>query len=102
MSYTKGPWEVDCYPDGGFSVTGKGGHCGLDYYVICARTAHARKEETHANARLIAAAPDLLEALQKLERYFVSGNCIPIERAVITRDSFEEIARAAIEKATKP
>ena len=45
---------------------------------------------------------ELLEALQKLERYFVSGNCIPIERAVITRDSFEEIARAAIEKATKP
>ena len=100
MSYTKGPWKVDGYPDGGFNITGKGG----DVLYACVHSdgvADIVASNPH-DARLIAAAPELLEALQKLERYFVSGNCIPIERAVITRDSFEEIARAAIEKATKP
>lgn len=63
--YTDGPWEVD--PDD---------RPGMDYnnHVISAQTsericfmAHggpSRQDEYDANARLIAAAPDLLEALK--------------------------------------
>jgi hypothetical protein len=53
-----------------------------------------------ANARLIAAAPDLLAALTDLLSYFDSGNSVPVDKATIKANSAEVLAaRAAIAKA---
>jgi hypothetical protein len=54
--HTKGPWSV-----GG--PTGCLNQIGIDPAIGCA---YGAGEEVKANARLIAAAPDLLEALQAL------------------------------------
>ena len=54
-----------------------------------------------ANSRLIAAAPDLLEALQGILGYFDSGNSVSVSQATIKASSDEiKAARAAIAKAT--
>ena len=52
--------------------------------------AHAKRDA--ANARLIAAAPELLEALEKLVGYAQGGD-LPSNKAI-------DVARAAIAKAT--
>lgn len=54
--HTKGLWSVETYDGGSFDISVHG-----PYYVICSRTGHSKRaDEAHANARLIAAAPDLL------------------------------------------
>src|SRR5262245_55840937 len=61
--YTPGPWQLETtYFEDRISLSS-------DPSVCIARTGnwlHHEKAEQHANARLIAAAPDLLEALQLL------------------------------------
>lgn len=71
MGHSKGPWYAH--------LNGRGAYCiknGMDYDnspVICARNEWSkREEESEANARLIAAAPDLLEAC-KAALYEVQG-----------------------------
>ena len=60
----------------------------------------ADTDHEEANARLIAAAPDLLAALDNIMGYFRSGNEIPVERATIMANAPEiEAARAALKKA---
>ena len=54
--HTKGPWRVDG-PNGYINQIGIGPSIGAAY---------GAGEEVKANARLIAAAPDLLEALENL------------------------------------
>lgn len=56
--------------------------CEMDFYAIC-----LRPSESEANARLIAASPELLEACRK------ASTCMSIP------DSVMEIIRAAIAKA---
>ena len=56
--------------------------------------------ESGANARLIAAAPELLAALNGLLAYFESGNSVPVSQATIKANSPEVLAaRAAIARA---
>jgi len=65
------------------------------------RAESTSRAEVEANARLIAAAPDLLDALQGIIGYFDSGNNVPVSQATIKARSDEvKSARAAIAKAT--
>lgn len=92
--HTPGPWFVGKIP----GKSGKTIHCGAlpnGGLNVIARTArHLVQRNAKANARLIAAAPDLLEALEELLGIAfhpnVSGNVYV---------SSEDRARAAIAKA---
>ena len=69
MSHTPGPWSFELYPDGGFDIETNPDDVGK-YMVIASRNSHQKiKQEMHANARLIAAAPELLEAAEKALHY---------------------------------
>ncbi len=69
MSYTKGPWEYDNTQDNYYgNVIRKNG-------VIIAKMIHGRGTtvlEHNANAHLIAAAPDLLEACKKARSQIIA------------------------------
>lgn len=67
MKYTPGPWSVECVSDAIRVFVRLTRHSGQGTVkVILARLAPPRlpEAETHANARLMAAAPELLEALK--------------------------------------
>ena len=66
-AYTKGPWEVDRRAS--TRVTD-----GADTTIASAGMASRTMEDAQANARLIAAAPDLLEALKGIYAGVVSGS----------------------------
>jgi len=93
MSYTKGPWTISCDEvKEGRLVYGPDAHLVADCHNIRVRT----KEEEQANARLIAAAPELLEALQEL-----CDLIDDVKSGYYTPDSFTtQPARAVIAKAT--
>jgi hypothetical protein len=90
--HTPGPWRVvqaAALPSGKlrneFSIVGISG--------TIAMTPHPRNDDNEANARLIAAAPSLLDTLQMLAD---ASNDSP----VLMADVVGKIARAAIAKAT--
>lgn len=95
-AHTPGPWKP------------RGSHLALDFgivvedkYVIAEvfsdirQAAHIDIEEARANARLIAAAPDLLAALTDCVTAMTALHC-----GKESRDSIIEAARAAISRAT--
>lgn len=84
--HTPGPWKVNGNIDWGrFCIDDEGGRP-----VATTEQRHGDHEfATNANARLIAAAPELLEALQAMFRTYNHGS-----NAVLNK------ARAAITKAT--
>ena len=84
--HTPGPWHI--YPDYAESYI----ESGTGYEVCQVMTNHPKNADTQAaNARLIAAAPELLDALQAaLDDY--AGIDINL--------NWQETARAAIAKAT--
>ena len=72
--HTPGPWEAILHDGGAFDVVN---HDSPNHScILAARNSYeARAGEMHANARLIAAAPELLEALQVLWKEVAeSGN----------------------------
>lgn len=99
VAYTPGPWRV-IIDDDGNPLSGRPGvfaadeyDCGIVHWdgFIQAYWRSARGDkEIHANARLIAAAPDMLVALQNLVNSFEKHR--PKE--------YWDAARAAISKAT--
>lgn len=95
MSYTPGPWINEDYP--GACNPSVSGHDGAN--VATCGGKHRSKEEKAANADLIAAAPDLYEALKDMQAVFhqIIGCASP--------GSFHDInarACAALAKAVKP
>jgi len=94
--HTPGPWEQT---DGhgptphGTAVAQVGGN----QYLIASCTAYFGREGGQANARLIAAAPELLAALEQAHMALIGY--LPAHRNVVT-DAAIEAARAAIAKAT--
>lgn len=62
-THTPGPWFAFCNANGAFDVGSDGNQHNAD--ILCSRYEWLEREmEMHANARLIAAAPDMLKQLQ--------------------------------------
>lgn len=92
--HTPGPWEIERYSDGLIQIVGDVRIVSDDEEnVTTVVEAVARGDE--ANARLIAAAPELLEALQNLDA--LRGPFPPSDEAV---EAAWRKASAAIAKAT--
>lgn len=96
-THTAGPWYADEGTDGAFDICVDNNARGR-FMVICSRGPHSNfPEETRANGRLIAAAPDLLEALKLVMHEVVeSGN----DTQQFGWGKANAAARAAIAKAT--
>ncbi|MXP42949.1 hypothetical protein [Allopontixanthobacter sediminis] len=93
--HTKGPWVLDP-PQFGFGAILERENGGLIFGIACGDEAERKPEaEIEANARLIAAAPELLEALERCVDALASlrGELEPPLSQVVK-------ARAAIAKAT--
>lgn len=88
---TKGEWKLHGYRHGQviFSIN-KRGIKDCDLYEF----QYENSDELEANAKLIAAAPDLLEALQGIQSHWDSGNFSRKKELRIAMDK-------AIEKALK-
>lgn len=90
-NHTPGPWMVHTLPDGSHHVMAE--HWGASVAVTMYPDGGSKDRES--NARLIAAAPDLLKALQNLERLSIwTAHASDYDREQI------KAARAAIAKAT--
>lgn len=98
--YTKGPWYVGSGTHEGrniYSVASVTDDEGFTYQPIVASAEDDGIKCWDANARLIAAAPDLLKALQRIaDGQEMSG--VFTSADVVLR--YQEIARAAIARAT--
>lgn len=90
-AHTPGPWLVSKYGSGFEVITLDGACVAQAQQVKPARTAKDH-DEWKANARLIAYAPALIEALARIE--------LAASAAVCNKDWIAEHARAAIAKAT--
>ena len=88
--HTPGPWTVGDPPYGHTEIEG-----GDPPYLLAVATRYWGQEVAHANARLIAAAPDLLEALQAYDAW--ADKTPPADKEL---KALREQMRAAIAKAT--
>lgn len=74
-AHTPGPWSVGSHR----SIQSPAG-------TICETYSHMGIEEADANERLIAAAPELLAALELLTDYAEkNGACVILQRALIAK-----------------
>ena len=91
--YTPGPWAVNGNtPDQVYTEQG-------DTLAIVRGTRRISDEERNANARLIAAAPELLEALEKLANMVPEiARALPSGVPMAYAEAFDK-ARAALTKA---
>jgi hypothetical protein len=90
MKPTPGPWRAEC-------VGSEGGENPLDVYEV--NNGHRRIAEyvSEPDARLIAAAPDMLDALRAIADPTVRTDGVFAQMAI---DRFRAIANAAIARAT--
>lgn len=89
MKHTKGPWQVSSW----YSEAGRS--CGVSNGIQGVAGVYGMgRDEAEANARLIAAAPELLEALARLVGHCYPEFDEPLFAAAVDR------SRAAIAKAT--
>ena len=88
-AHTPGPWTARRMHTGGFDIMDP-----RNRDVVTVYGGGVETESREANARLIAAAPDLLEALKSLVANLAEGDFISETRI--------DAARAAIAKATTP
>lgn len=107
--HTKGPWTVShgCLPgDSGFSI-GSDNAASKNVKITaecwpCTIVSEEHRQELFANAKLIAAAPDLLDALQEANEVLCMVSFV-VKNRPEKKDVNHAIdrARAAIAKATK-
>jgi hypothetical protein len=91
--YSPGPWVVDIPPIGSDEIRTEDG------YLICELPFGALGDPEEANARLLAAAPDLLNACQLIVAYDEDDQADGIKFMQAYADALHA-ARAAITKAT--
>ena len=91
--HTSGPWTIECGKNYSNEIVGKS-KTGKDWVLARTTAAKVGRDQDDANARLIAAAPDLLEALKEAQDYIASE-----ERAYEMVNPVAVMARAAIAKA---
>lgn len=90
--HTPGPWSVVNEHDEVTVIAGEHISHGFKVRYEIARDVGGHRGDEYANARLIAAAPDLLEAIQALLRKVECGTALHCDLC--------DAARAAIAKAT--
>lgn len=90
--HTPGPWIIEDITDDGQSVISAASKNWIDFARVWVVTDESTDKEGEANARLIAAAPELLEALKDVMSAVELG-WIPDGESMFN-------ARAAIAKAT--
>lgn len=103
--HTPGPWSVDDFGAGQrVVVKGRAGFSG-DYRIADAHFSSdlarcARVSEMQANARLIAAAPELLEALEAARQQVVTlgGEVVEVEGKIVS-DAIQAAVLAVIDAA---
>lgn len=87
MSNTPGPWVIEYKPRYRHYVHGP------DHNAICKMSDSRETEETKANAHLISAAPDLLEALKTITEAF-DATFDPNRRRQALEDAKQAILKA--------
>lgn len=96
--HTPGPWEVDAIDSTTIQIKAEGA---VVAEVASASAFTRLSEEQRANARLIAAAPELLDALQNFaDQMDGCMNWPDTTSSQIALGDIANIARAAIAKAT--
>lgn len=101
-SFTPGPWVVLGNSVGGPAIyTADGKSCIASVRTVGGvHVGGPQHPETDANAHLLAAAPDLLEALQMFARYEAEAERGDDVSMMITYAELRKAAHAAIAKAT--
>lgn len=83
MKHTPGPWEFSDMS--GLTMDDKpyaSAHVGANQEIVAILGDDYEKRDTVlANAQLIAAAPELLEALEEIMPYIAHDKCVPWEKA---------------------
>lgn len=102
MKHTPGPWQMhddDYCPEQIYGnlelIDGK-----IRGTLICEIQGDMDEPKNLANARLIAAAPDLLAACQAWDEGFIDGESFDAEQFRVWVNEHRRMARAAIAKAT--
>jgi len=100
-AHTPGPWLLDLGNDGAFAIY-VAPDVDMGWALVLASRGQntERADEMHANGRLMAAAPELLEALQQVVEVLDAALMIGIPTLPPDADGPAAIARAAIQKAT--
>lgn len=94
--HTREPWELDGFYRGAFEVIAPSSSVSRGRLVICARNQNQlREQEMLANAKLIAAAPALFEALERIAAYPRARN------EEMSIETARDIARAALAPLSK-
>lgn len=94
-THTPGPWTVASRSDAAAIVDGHGNRLACLSYGRKSVSMKIESDATNANARLIAAAPDLLAALKSCRRVMTDNGI-----RIMVGDT--DIVTAAIDKATTP
>lgn len=93
-AHTPGPWHHFKYAGADYGICRDNG-TGRDIAIV-------RGEHEDGDARLIAAAPELLALAEAVERYIVSLPPAMLDIEAVPRACLLSDARAAIAKATTP
>jgi pimeloyl-ACP methyl ester carboxylesterase len=99
MNHTPGPWTA--WKEEEYHAIGSSNGRALALVYLCDYPEEQGEKQAQANARLIAAAPELLEALQDLLRQ-VERDCLNTRHGVRTGRAREAITKATKQEDTKP
>jgi hypothetical protein len=81
--HTSGPWTIECGKNYSNEIVGKS-KTGKDWVLARTTAAKVGRDQDDANARLIAAAPDLLEAAKGIIQSIESGDGVVCYRALLS------------------